>query len=309
MKIFISHAYEDKADFVKPLAEALNEDFEVWYDDYVLTLGDSLLVEINKGLTSCDYGVVVLSHAFFGKQWPQKELDGLFSLETATRKVILPIWKGIDLEGVTGYSPVLAGRLAIDAARGVPEVVSEIKRSIEVSARSQEIVRSDELAKRFKAVDSSIRRLEVAAQLRYSDEGASAVWNSFKTLCSDLQQRLSDIASSVDSLHFTFATPMSHIFEIQAPLGLRFNLHLAASSANSTVDVCLQLTKYQIGKPKPSGEQEPLQQIGKSDYYPDFDVDSSVCWKSNRSSKRMITVNTLGETVLEELVEELERLQ
>ena len=43
-KLFISHASEDKADFVEPLVEALQAaGFEVWYDKYELTLGDSLL--------------------------------------------------------------------------------------------------------------------------------------------------------------------------------------------------------------------------------------------------------------------------
>src|SRR2546426_3995304 len=44
---------------------------------------------------SCDFGVVVLSPAFFSKKWPQAELDGLFALETVTRKIILPVWKDI----------------------------------------------------------------------------------------------------------------------------------------------------------------------------------------------------------------------
>jgi hypothetical protein len=63
MRLFISHASEDK-DFVRPLAEALRPDFEVWYDEYKLTLGDSLLAKIDEGLASCDYGVVVLSPSF-----------------------------------------------------------------------------------------------------------------------------------------------------------------------------------------------------------------------------------------------------
>ena len=42
-KIFISHASEDKDDFVRPLAEQLDslDDYEVWYDEYELTWGDN----------------------------------------------------------------------------------------------------------------------------------------------------------------------------------------------------------------------------------------------------------------------------
>jgi hypothetical protein len=85
MKLFISHASEDKDEFVRALAEMLRLDFEVWYDEYVLTLSDSLLQKINQGLRESDYGIVVLSCAFFAKRWPQAELDGLFALETERR--------------------------------------------------------------------------------------------------------------------------------------------------------------------------------------------------------------------------------
>jgi hypothetical protein len=30
--LFLSHAWEDKTDFVRPLAEALHEEFDVWYE-------------------------------------------------------------------------------------------------------------------------------------------------------------------------------------------------------------------------------------------------------------------------------------
>jgi len=68
MKLFICHVWEDKADFVEPLAQALRRDFDVWYDNFQLTVGDSLLKKITEGLASCDFGIVVLSKAFFGKK-------------------------------------------------------------------------------------------------------------------------------------------------------------------------------------------------------------------------------------------------
>lgn len=65
MFLFICHASEDK-DFVRPLAEELRKEYEkVWYDEYELKLGDNLLEKIDQGLASCDYGIVVLSKAFF----------------------------------------------------------------------------------------------------------------------------------------------------------------------------------------------------------------------------------------------------
>jgi hypothetical protein len=60
--------------------------------------------------------VVVLSHAFFEKDWPQRELDGLFAKETHGGKVILPIWHNISKDEVLAYSPTLADKVALKTA-------------------------------------------------------------------------------------------------------------------------------------------------------------------------------------------------
>jgi hypothetical protein len=79
MLLFICHAFEDQDDFVRPLAEELRKEYNVWYSGYELTLGDSLLQKIDQGLADCDFGVVVLSKAFFQKKkkWTRVELDAL----------------------------------------------------------------------------------------------------------------------------------------------------------------------------------------------------------------------------------------
>src|SRR5882672_5293005 len=91
--VFISHAYEDKEAIARPLAEALQKaGLKVWFDEFSLRVGDSLSQSINKGLAQSKYGVVIISHAFLAKQWPQRELAGLFGKEDDNRNIILPIW-------------------------------------------------------------------------------------------------------------------------------------------------------------------------------------------------------------------------
>lgn len=127
--VFISHASEDKKDFVEPLATKLKAlGLRVWYDKFVLKLGDSLLATIDAGLAQSRFGVVVLSPAFFKKSWPRKELDGLVALEVSNgKKVILPIWHNLTHEDVAQHSPTLAGRLAASSKDGLDEVVRQIK--------------------------------------------------------------------------------------------------------------------------------------------------------------------------------------
>lgn len=115
--LFISHASEDKDAFVRPLAEALcTIGLGVWYDETSLKLGDSLRESIDKGLVNSRYGVVVLSTAFFAKNWPQYELNGMVAREMNGVKVILPIWHKVSKDEVLGFSPTLADKVALNSS-------------------------------------------------------------------------------------------------------------------------------------------------------------------------------------------------
>lgn len=126
--VFISHASEDKESLVRPLAVALAQHgFKVWYDEFELKIGDSLSKSIDHGLANSSYGIVVLSRAFFSKNWPQYELEGLTARQMVGEKVVLPIWHGVTREDILRYSPPLADRLAIDSkTTTVQQMVSSV---------------------------------------------------------------------------------------------------------------------------------------------------------------------------------------
>jgi hypothetical protein len=128
--VFLSHASEDKP-FAVPLAEALTaRGLRVWLDVSQLTIGDRLRESIDRGLARSRFGVVILSPSFFSKDWPRRELDGLAALEVNGRKVVLPVWHDINAEGVRGFSPMLADRLATLASRGVEAVADDLLQAI-----------------------------------------------------------------------------------------------------------------------------------------------------------------------------------
>jgi len=131
--VFISHAWEDKEDIAGPLAEALRrKGLRVWYDEFTLTLGDSLRRSIDRGLAQSRYGVVILSPHFFAKEWTQYELDGLVTKEVSSGKTILPVWHNITREDVSRFSPTLADKLAVSTGKGLNAVVEEILRALRV---------------------------------------------------------------------------------------------------------------------------------------------------------------------------------
>lgn len=127
--VFISHASEDKQAVARPLADLLiDRGVEVWYDDFTLTVGDSLRRSIDRGLADSRFGVIILSPDFFRKEWPQAELDGLVAKQRASgSKVILPIWHRVTKDDVLAASPTLADLKALNTGvMTLVEIAEEI---------------------------------------------------------------------------------------------------------------------------------------------------------------------------------------
>jgi len=125
--LFISHASEDKVDFIRPLAKKLTDSgLTIWFDEEILEVGDSLFKQINSGLKESRYAAVVLSPSFFRKHWPKQELEGLFSLESDSSKKILPIWYLVDQNDVKKEYPILANRVSIISSNGLEFVIDNI---------------------------------------------------------------------------------------------------------------------------------------------------------------------------------------
>src|ERR1700753_3025041 len=95
--VFVSHASEDKRDFVDDLVKALLErGLRVWYDSFEIKLGDDFRRKMEIGLSGSRFGVVVFSPAF-SKPWTEEELSALFNFEKLDgQKRILPVRYGID---------------------------------------------------------------------------------------------------------------------------------------------------------------------------------------------------------------------
>ncbi|BAU55422.1 toll/interleukin-1 receptor domain-containing protein [Mucilaginibacter gotjawali] len=130
--IFISHASEDKDEVARPLAALLQADgFNVWYDEFQLKAGDSLIQSIDKGLNTCDFAITILSQSFFSKKWTQRELVGLATRELYNdSKIILPIWHNLTLKDVLSYSAPLADKFALNSSIGLEALAKAIKSAI-----------------------------------------------------------------------------------------------------------------------------------------------------------------------------------
>jgi hypothetical protein len=74
---FLSHASEDKAAFVRPLAHQLATlGIRPWLDEWEIRPGDSLIQKLfEQGIATVDAVIVVVSRASVDKPWVREELD------------------------------------------------------------------------------------------------------------------------------------------------------------------------------------------------------------------------------------------
>ena len=157
--LFISHASEDKEAFVKPLAIALKKaGLKVWYDEFELKVGDSLTGSIDKGLIDSDYGIVVLSEAFFTKKWTDYELRSLLIKEINSKRVILPIIHNISVEKIQEHSLFLSDAKALSSKEPMPQLVDNIL----------EVVRPDILNNHLlRSIGERMRKQSSGSQIEY----------------------------------------------------------------------------------------------------------------------------------------------
>ena len=107
--VFVAHASVDKDEIARPLAEALRADgLTVWFDEFEITVGDSITAKIGQGLARSRSGIIVFSPGFFAKRWPQFEVNGMVSLMMDGRYTLLPVWHNVSKTTVTDYNPSLA---------------------------------------------------------------------------------------------------------------------------------------------------------------------------------------------------------
>ena len=92
MKVFISHAYEDR-EIAKRLARQLEDaGLEAW-DDSSIMPGDNWAKEISQALTESQAMVVLVSPAALDSEWVRREIE--FALGTKEyRGRLIPVFVG-----------------------------------------------------------------------------------------------------------------------------------------------------------------------------------------------------------------------
>lgn len=307
--LFLSHASEDKDDFVRPLAERLSKDFKVWYDEYTLTLGDSLLQQINKGLRSCDYGVVVLSKAFFSKTWPKAELDGLFTLETNNRKVILPVWHNVGVDEVRDFSPILAGRLGARTNGGLDRVIHEIKVAVGLADR-QKSLGHESWKQSFLELNQDISHKKASDSLSRTVEGVQKVEEVARRIIAEAKARVELLSRESSELKLRLVHTNNWPEDLIATIeigGIRLSIWFDSVYKNSVEHCCLEikLSRWERGDHPGGGSFSST--IKHFELQPHFDRNFDVYWMDN-GKKTFATETDVLDFVFEYLADSIRKV-
>ena len=93
-KIFISHSSADKK-FVRRLAKDLRMlGHDVWLDEWNITVGQDIVEELERGIDTSDFVILVLTESLVKSNWAKREWGTrLFSDQSDGRATILPLLK------------------------------------------------------------------------------------------------------------------------------------------------------------------------------------------------------------------------
>jgi uncharacterized protein (DUF2342 family) len=127
--LFLCHAWEDRQGVAKDLCNLLeSHGATVWFSEYDVGLGKSLLTEIDKGLRASRAGIVLVTPAMLetlraATGIASKELAALL----ATDRVI-PVAHGTDFDAIREVSPLLGARsgLATGPVLSLDDVAKKI---------------------------------------------------------------------------------------------------------------------------------------------------------------------------------------
>jgi uncharacterized protein YjbI with pentapeptide repeats len=118
---FVSHSSQDKASIARPLVTALRRRRQrVWYDEMEIKAGDSLDDLIRRGIRGANFGVVIVSPSFFGREWTEREWKSL------SKKNVFLVRHNLSPDDLKRLRPALANRHTLTSKTGASTVAQQL---------------------------------------------------------------------------------------------------------------------------------------------------------------------------------------
>ncbi len=131
--VFLCHAWDDRKGTAKELHDILESlGVSVWFSEKDVSLGSSLLREIDKGLANSRVGIVLVTPSFLsrvkGEGIADKELSVLLA-----RDLLVPIVHDTTYEELREVSPLLGSRSGLNTIEeSMLDVASKLAELVEI---------------------------------------------------------------------------------------------------------------------------------------------------------------------------------
>jgi hypothetical protein len=303
IKLFISHASEDKAEIAEPLTAALKHDFDVWFDQEKLTAGDSLRLEIARGLAHTDYGVVIFSPHFLRKYWTQAELGALTALESRERKVIIPILWQTTIEEVKRLDPIMADRVMIDGSLPISKIVDAIKLATGSAQRAVQIERMPQVTDRLKALEQKLSHQQRAEQMSHTEEGVQKVRAAACELFEFIQQTLGSSGEPNSALSFSFETTPGGTLIVNGPHRISCVINFRVSYTNSLDSACAE---FFVVRYVPFEYPQVGHTFADEKRIPWFDPAQNVVWRLQDDFEDVLNTTAFAERIINAILDAIE---
>src|SRR5580692_1085123 len=91
LKVFCSHRSKDKPTVKEVAAKLAAAGIEPWRDEWEILPGSDFVAAINRGLETCDAGLVFFSNEVEAGKWVQAEISALTVQAIDDGKPLIPI--------------------------------------------------------------------------------------------------------------------------------------------------------------------------------------------------------------------------
>lgn len=156
MKIFLSHSKKDKELAHRIANDLTNNNISVWFDEWEIFVGDSIVKKIHEGLNSCDFLSIIFTRNSIDSNWVEREWHTMLYEEINLGKIkILPI-KGDDCD----LPLILKDKLFADfsndytcAMNKLIESINHFKKDYFQIDENSEVDKSNEIEIKFNNLD------------------------------------------------------------------------------------------------------------------------------------------------------------
>lgn len=126
MKIFLSHSTKDSKLATRIAEDLRRNSIDVWFDEWEIFVGDSIISKVQEGLNSCDFLGVLFTKNSLKSSWVEKEWQSILYKETNKKEIILLPIKGDNCEMPFIVGDKLYADISKDYEIGVKKLIETI---------------------------------------------------------------------------------------------------------------------------------------------------------------------------------------